>query len=117
MIDEETHYRVLRLLEVHPDISQRAVARELNFSLGKANYSVRGLIRKGWVKVAYFMNSQQRPAHRYSLTRLGRREKARLTVRFVVSKMYEYEGLLVEIDEMKRGAKARSGRRVRTREA
>ena len=117
MVDEETHYRVLRLLEARPDISQRAVARELEFSLGKVNYSVRALIRKGWVKAAYFMNSQRRPAYRYSLTRQGRQERTRLTVRFVVSKMHEYEGLLVEIDDMKRGAKTRLGRRVRTHQA
>jgi EPS-associated MarR family transcriptional regulator len=115
MLADETHYKVMRLLETKPDITQRDVARELGVSLGKANYCVRALIQKGWVKATPFKNSQQKAAYQYSLTRIGRQEKARLTLRFVAGKIREYEGLLVEIDEMHRGAQRRSARVTRAR--
>jgi EPS-associated MarR family transcriptional regulator len=115
MLADETHYKVMRLLETKPDITQRDVARELGVSLGKANYCVRALIQKGWVKATPFKNNQQKAAYQYSLTRIGRQEKARLTLRFVAGKIREYEGLLVEIDEMQRGAQRRAGRLTRAR--
>jgi EPS-associated MarR family transcriptional regulator len=115
MLDDETDYRVMRLLETRPEITQRDVARELGVSLGKANYRVRALIQKGWVKATSFKNAQQKVAYQYALTRVGRQEKARLTLRFVAGKMREYEGLLVEIDEMQRGLQRRSNRLTRSR--
>jgi EPS-associated MarR family transcriptional regulator len=115
MLDEETNYKVMRLLEAKPEITQRDVARELGVSLGKANYCVRALIRKGWVKARPFKNTQQKAAYQYTLTRVGRQEKARLTLRFVAGKIREYEGLLVEIDEMQRGLLRRAGRLTRSR--
>jgi MarR family transcriptional regulator, temperature-dependent positive regulator of motility len=115
MLNDEMHYRVMRLLEANPEITQRDVARELGVSLGKANYSVRALIRKGWVKAISFKNAQQKAAYLYCLTRRGRQEKARLTVQFVANKMREYEGLLVVIDEMQRGLQRRSTRLTRSR--
>jgi EPS-associated MarR family transcriptional regulator len=116
MLADETHYKVLRLLETKPEITQRDVARELGVSLGKANYSVRALIRKGWVKAISITNAQQKAAYSYSLTRLGQQEKSRLTVRFVASKMREYEGLLAEIDQMQRSTARRgNGRTTRAR--
>jgi EPS-associated MarR family transcriptional regulator len=106
----------MRLLETKPDVTQREVARELGVSLGKANYSVRALIRKGWVKAISVKNAQQKAAYSYSLTRLGQQEKSRLTVRFVASKMREYEGLLAEIDQMQRSTARRgNGRTTRAR--
>ena len=115
MSADETHYKVMRLLETKPEITQRDVARELGVSLGKANYCVRALIQKGWVKATPFKNNQQKAAYQYALTRIGRQEKARLTLRFVVGKIREYEGLLVEIDEMQRGTQRRVGRLTRAR--
>jgi EPS-associated MarR family transcriptional regulator len=112
MVDDETHYRVMRLLEGRPEATQRDVARDLGVSLGKANYCVRALVGKGWVKVTPFKNAHDKAAYQYELTPLGRQEKARLTVRFVASKMREYEGLLIEIDKMQRG-KRRRGRVTR----
>lgn len=108
---DETHYKVMRLLEANPEMTQRDVARDLGVSLGKANYCVRALIDKGWVKAVPFKNTQQRVAYQYTLTRVGRQEKARLTLRFVAGKIREYEGLLVEIDEMQRGVRRRLGGR------
>jgi EPS-associated MarR family transcriptional regulator len=113
MVDDETHYRVMRLLEGKPEATQRDVARDLGVSLGKANYCVKALVGKGWLKVTPFKNAHDKAAYLYSLTPLGRQEKARLTVRFVASKMREYEGLLVEIDEMQRERRRRRSRVTR----
>jgi EPS-associated MarR family transcriptional regulator len=115
MLENETHYKVMRLIETKSEITQRDVARELGVSLGKVNYSVRALIEKGWVKATPVKNTQQKAAYQYSLTRVGRQEKARLTLHFVAGKMREYEGLLVEIDEMQRGARRRVSRLTRAR--
>ena len=115
MLENETHYKVMRVLETKTEVAQRDVARELGVSLGKINYCVRALIEKGWVKAIPFKNAQQRAAYQYKLTRVGRKEKARMTLRFVAGKMREYEGLLVEIDAMQHAARRRTGRLTRAR--
>jgi MarR family transcriptional regulator, temperature-dependent positive regulator of motility len=113
-VDDDTRYRVMRLLESRPDITQRDLAREMGMSLGKANYCLQALIRSGWIKAKPFKNARAKSAYTYALTRLGRAVKSRLTVRFVASKMREYEGLLVDIDRMRRGTPRRLKRLART---
>jgi EPS-associated MarR family transcriptional regulator len=107
MLSEETRYQVMRLLEANPELSQRDVARELGISLGKVNYCVQALIRKGWVKAANFKNSHRKAAYMYLLTPRGMEEKGRLTLQFLGIKIREYEKLRVEIDEMRREAERR----------
>jgi EPS-associated MarR family transcriptional regulator len=107
MLSEETRYQVMRLLEANPELSQRDVARELGISLGKVNYCVQALIRKGWVKAANFKNSHRKAAYMYFLTPRGMEEKGRLTLQFLGIKIREYEKLRVEIDEMRREAERR----------
>ena len=97
----------MRLLEANPELSQRDVARELGISLGKVNYCVQALIRKGWVKAANFKNSHHKAAYMYFLTPRGMEEKGRLTLQFLGIKIREYEKLRVEIDEMRREAERR----------
>jgi EPS-associated MarR family transcriptional regulator len=94
----------MRLLEANPGMSQREVARELGVSLGKVNYCLRALIRKGWIKVTHFTNSQHKAAYMYILTPRGVEEKAGLTLRFLQEKMREYEVLRMEIKQMQREA-------------
>jgi EPS-associated MarR family transcriptional regulator len=91
----------MRLLEANPGMSQRDLARELGISLGKVNYCVRALIRRGWVKVTNFKNSQNKAAYLYLLTPRGIDEKASLTVRFLQAKLREYEALKVEIKQIR----------------
>jgi EPS-associated MarR family transcriptional regulator len=105
----ETHYKLLRMLEANPEMSQRDVARELGISVGKVNYSLRALIRKGWIKARNFKNSNNKVAYMYLLTPRGIEEKASLSVRFLKIKMQEYERLKVEIEEMRREAAAQGG--------
>jgi EPS-associated MarR family transcriptional regulator len=101
MFDEETHFRLMRLLETHPQMSQREVARELGVSLGKANYCLKALMERGWVKATNFSNSRNKVAYLYLLTPRGLEQKARLTVRFLRIKMAEYARLREEIEQMR----------------
>ncbi len=98
---EDTHYRVFKILETNPRISQRELAGELGVSLGKANYCIRALIDKGLVKASNFKNNENKRAYFYVLTPKGIEAKARISVRFLARKMAEYEALRVEIDELK----------------
>lgn len=95
---EETHYRLLRLLETRPDLSQRDLARELGTSLGKTNYCLNALIEAGWVKVRNFRNSQNKLGYAYLLTPRGIENKAAIAVHFLRRKMDEYEELKREIE-------------------
>jgi len=105
MLSDETRYRLMRLLEANPGMSQRDLARELDVSLGKVNYCVRALIHRGWVKVTNFKNSQNKAAYLYLLTPRGIDEKASFTVRFLQVKLREYEALRLEIEQIRRESK------------
>lgn len=98
----DVHYKLMRLLEAQPELSQRDIARELGISLGKANYCLQALIRRGLVKANNFTNSQNKAAYMYLLTPRGIERKASLAVRFLREKMREYEALRVEIEQMSR---------------
>lgn len=101
MRDEETHYRVLRLLAANPEISQRDLARELGISLGKVNYCVKALVQRGWVKASNFKNSRNKVAYCYLLTPRGMEHKGRLAMQFLRAKAQEYETLRAEILELR----------------
>ena len=101
MAGDEVHYKLMRLLEAKPGLSQRDAARELGISLGKVNYCLQGLIGRGWVKATNFKNSQNKAAYLYVLTPRGLQGKAALTVRYLKEKMREYEALRAEIEEMR----------------
>lgn len=109
MTTGDVHYKLMRLLESNPEMSQRDLARELGISLGKANYCLQALIRKGWVKATNFTNSQSKAAYMYLLTPRGIEQKTTLAVRFLQIKMREYEELRAEIKQMRRDAKAGNG--------
>ena len=109
MLSDELRYRLLKRLEADPHLSQRELARELGISLGKANYCLKALIEKGWIKADNFKNSRHKMAYRYLLTPAGIREKAQVTVRFLQKKQAEYATLEREIAEL-RCEIARSGR-------
>lgn len=101
---DEAHYRLLRLIEANPGMSQRDIARELGMSLGKVNYCLRAVAEKGWIKATNFRNSHNKAAYLYWLTPRGMQMKARMTVRFLEVKLQEYESLRAEIEQMKREA-------------
>jgi EPS-associated MarR family transcriptional regulator len=104
MLTDEMRYKLMRLLDANPGMSQRDVARELGISLGKANYCLQALVRKGWIKATNFKNSQNKAAYMYLLTPRGLESKATLTMQYLQVKIREYEALRVEIEEMRREA-------------
>lgn len=99
---EDTHLRLLRLLEANPDLSQRDLARALGTSLGKTNYCLNALIDKGLVKVRNFRNNRNKLGYAYLLTPRGIERKATITVHFLKRKMAEYEMLKNEIEQLQR---------------
>ena len=101
---EEAHYKLMRLLEANPGMSQRELAQRLGISLGKVNYCLQAVVSKGWIKATNFKNSRNKAAYSYLLTPRGLEMKARLTARFLSIKMREYEALRAEIAEMQREA-------------
>ncbi|MHB1201430.1 MAG: MarR family EPS-associated transcriptional regulator [Polaromonas sp.] len=100
-LQEENHLKVLRLLEVSPRLSQRELADALGVSLGKANYCLKALLAKGYIKMQSFNKSRNKLAYAYLLTPTGITEKAGLTVRFLARKVAEYESLTLEIAALK----------------
>jgi EPS-associated MarR family transcriptional regulator len=107
-MDEETHLRLLRLIQARPEISQRELAAELGVSLGKVNYCLKALIQRGWVKVHNFRNSDNKWAYVYLLTPSGIEQKLRLTAVFLKRKLAEHEALTREIERLR--AEMRSAR-------
>lgn len=101
-LQEDTHFRVLRLLQENPDITQREMADRLGVSTSGLNYCLKGLIDKGWVKVQNFSQSKNKFGYIYVLTPLGIAQKVALTGRFLSRKMREYESLRFEIEGLKR---------------
>ena len=98
---EDTHYQVLKILEQNPQISQRELAKEMGVSLGKVNYCIKELMKKGLVKANNFKNSSNKIAYFYVLTPRGIEAKAKVSVQFLQRKMAEYESLKAEIEELK----------------
>jgi len=101
MRNDEIHYKLLKLLEMNPELSQRQLASELGFSVGKLNYCLKALIDKGWVKVDNFRNSQNKVAYLYLLTPRGIEEKAQVTARFLKRKLAELETLKQDIEVLR----------------
>ena len=101
-MDQEIHLKVLRELEENPDLTQRQLAQQLGVSLGTANYCLKALIDKGFIKARNFKNSDHKRAYLYVLTPQGIEEKSRISVNFLKRKINEYEQLRVEIEELKR---------------
>ena len=100
-IQEDTYFRVLRILQENPDLTQRELAEKLGVSLGGMNYCLNALMEKGWVKMQNFQNSKNKFKYVYLLTPQGMAEKVALTSRFLERKMREYEALKLEIDALK----------------
>jgi EPS-associated MarR family transcriptional regulator len=98
---EDTHYKVFKILETNPAISQRELAEELGVSLGKTNYCLKALIDKGLLKTRNFKNSDNKRAYLYVLTPHGIEAKAKISVRFLARKLAEYEALKAEIEQLK----------------
>ncbi len=102
MLDETTHYGLLKALEENPGLSQRDLAKRLGISLGKVNFCLNALVEKGSLKIKNFRNSDNKLHYAYLLTPQGIESRARMTVEFLQIKVQEYERLRREIEELKR---------------
>ena len=89
------------LIKINKDsnISQRKLAKQLNLSLGKINYCLIALKKKGFIKINNFKNNKKKCDYLYLLTPSGISEKKRLALNFMKQKMIEYDELKKELDE------------------
>lgn len=110
---EDLHFRVLRLLQENPDLSERELARLVGVSNGKLHYCLKALTDKGLVKLANFARSKHRLGYVYLLTPAGLARKAEMTSSFLKRKMAEYEALQVEISALQAELLAGGERRSR----
>ena len=100
-LQEDTYFRVLRMLQDNPDMTQREIAEKLGISTSGLNYCLKALIDKGWVKVQNFSQSKNKFGYIYVLTPQGLAEKMALTSSFLRRKMAEYDALRMEIEALK----------------
>ena len=101
MLTDEYRYKILKMIEANPEVSQRELAEQLGVSLGKVNFCLRALAQVGLIKVNNFRNNKNKMAYMYLLTPKGIEEKASITLRFLKSKTDEYEALRLMIDDLK----------------
>ena len=113
---DETHFRVMRILQENPDLTQRELAKKLGISVGGLNYCLNALIDKGFVKVSNFQQSKNKFKYVYLLTPQGFAEKVSMTSRFLKRKMDEYDSLKGEIEALKAevGEKQGDGQKAST---
>lgn len=100
MTDQDVHYRLLKLLEKHPRLTQRQLAAHLGVSLGKAHYALKALMDVGWIKLGNFKRSNNKLGYAYVLTPRGMAQKVELTASFLARKQREYESLREEIFQL-----------------
>lgn len=100
-LQEDTYFRVMRILQENPDLTQRELADKLGISVGGLNYCLKALMDKGMVKMKNFANSKNKFGYVYVLTPSGMAEKAAITQRFLKRKMDEYEALKAEIETLR----------------
>ena len=99
-LQEDTYFRVMRILQENPDLTQRELAEKLGISVGGLNYCLKALMEKGLVKMKNFANSKNKFGYVYVLTPTGMAEKAAITHLFLQRKLEEYQALRHEIESL-----------------
>lgn len=113
ILNDETRYQLLKLLEQNPNFTQRQLAEALGMSLGKANFCLKALVEKGLIKADNFRRSKNKKNYAYLLTPQGLEEKALVTLRFLKRKQQEHDSLVEELKELREEAALLSGTRDR----
>ena len=98
----EDYFNILRKIQKKPELSQREAAKELDLSLGKLNYCLKELKKKGFIKINNFRNSKNKLKYAYILTPRGLSEKTKVTINFMKLKMKEYDELKKELKKNKK---------------
>ena len=93
----EDHFEILRKIQKDPKSSQRKLADDLGFSLGKLNYCLKALQQKGFIKIKNFKKNPNKLNYFYVLTPKGISEKTKLTINFMKRKIKEYDELKKEL--------------------
>jgi len=97
MKEKEDHFDVLRKIQQNPESTQRELAEELGFSLGKLNYCLKALQSKGLIKIENFKKNPNKLNYFYALTPKGIAQKTKLTMNYMKRKMREYDELKKEL--------------------
>ena len=96
----QDNFEVLRKINKKPNTSQRELAEELGFSLGKLNYCLKALVDKGYVKINNFNKKKNKISYfRYVITPKGISERTKLTIDYMKRKMREYDELKKELNQ------------------
>ena len=102
MKNEQDQFEVLRKIQETPESSQRELAEKLGFSLGKLNYCLKALQKKGLVKLQNFQKKTNKISYlQYVITPKGISERTKLTINFMKKKMKEYDELKEELKRNK----------------
>ncbi len=99
---DEDQFNVLRKINNKADLTQRELSKNLNLSLGKINYCLNALKRKGLIKIKNFKNNKHKYTYLYYLTPKGISKKTRYTIDFMKIKMKEYDDLKKEMEKDKK---------------
>ena len=102
MNNRKIYLNLLRKLKSNQAFTQRELSQEMGVSLGKVNYCMKALTKKGWVKLMSFSHNPNKIGYAYLLTSKRVEEKANLTFKFIRIKMAEYQMLENEVNELKR---------------
>ena len=101
MKNTDDEFDILRKLDKNKNFTQRSLANELGFSLGKLNYCLKELKKKGLIKINNFKNNKNKLGYMYILTPSGVKAKTKLTINFMKRKIKEYDELKKEFESKK----------------
>ena len=96
-MEDQDHFNVLRKIQQKPNSSQRELAKELGFSLGKLNYCIKGLQERGILKLKYFKKNPNKLSYLYHLTPKGISIKTKITMNLMKQRIREYNELKNEL--------------------
>jgi len=97
MNNDPDHFEVLRKINNFDKATQRWLANELGFSLGKLNYCIKALKDKGFIKISNFKKNPNKLKYAYILTPRGITQKTKMTLSFMKRKIKEYDELKKEL--------------------
>lgn len=99
-LKQDVRFRILRLLQENPEMSQRELADAVGISVGSVHYALKALVEKGLIKLGNFSAAKDKRRYAYFLTPKGLAEKAAITKDFLARKRAEYDALKAEIDAL-----------------
>jgi len=100
LYEKEIRYRLLKILDKDPNLTQRQMAQKMGISLGKVNYCLSELAKKGFIRIDRFKASKIKIKYIYMLTPRGLEEKGRLTLSFLKLKLSDYEEIKRQIKDL-----------------